>query len=200
MKSLNLIKIHSQHSPNSPLSVTCPANQVIQVKTALYGQSSIGCSSSPFTSILSTLANGQNSYSVKIMGPVYTKTSAPCYANQICSVITDPIFPTMADPCYGTVKYAQVTYNCITPQHYVTANDFGSMSLSCPAGQMIQIVSAFYGQTSNNQGCYSSQFPTYVVQKANGMNSISYKIGVAALGYDPCSGIYYYLNLHLFIF
>ncbi|KAF7695032.1 hypothetical protein HF521_006755 [Silurus meridionalis] len=126
-----------------------------------------------------------------------------CNGRRNCEVKTDLLGS--PDPCYGTYKYYQTTYNCITGREVVICEQ-GYRTLSC-GDNMIQIINANYGRSDSktcsnglpahltqNTNCYAPRTYSIVASNCNGRRSCqveaSYKIFT-----DPCVGISKYLTV-----
>ncbi|XP_048587624.1 uncharacterized protein LOC116620140 [Nematostella vectensis] len=121
----------------------------------------------------------------------------PCRANQICRADNVCVCPADQPKCGLKTEVI-----C----------EEGLAQLSCPAGSVIYIEWAHYGRSSighpcphsaDNQLCIKRENIPMTLEKVRqfcqGKISCSFKvISTAVLGFDPCPGIYKYLELRYF--
>ncbi|KAM6928932.1 L-rhamnose-binding lectin SML-like [Lycodopsis pacificus] len=125
-----------------------------------------------------------------------------CDGKRVCEVSSN-VFGT-PDPCVGTSKYIQTTYNCIPAIRQVTC-EHSLARLHCAEGQVIAVLGATYGRydqttcifgrpASQIQNIDCSRYTNKVSESCNGRNSCSIRASNSGFG-DPCVGTYKYLEL-----
>ncbi|XP_066500427.1 rhamnose-binding lectin-like [Hoplias malabaricus] len=172
---------------------------LIRVKSAVYGRTdstvcSVGCPASE-------TQNTQCSMNVPLI-------SDRCNGRSVCEFRTDALG--LPDPCYGTYKYFNTTYDCVTGHSFVLCHGSYS-SLDCGessilGGAILNILSAGYGRTDSttcsagrpaseitNTNCYNTNTLAEVKKRCQGKTScIVTTINVFS---DPCVGTYKYLTV-----
>ncbi|XP_028850037.1 L-rhamnose-binding lectin CSL2-like [Denticeps clupeoides] len=127
--------------------------------------------------------------------------SQRCNGKKVCEF---PVF-FPSDPCFGTYKYLNTTYSCVSARTAVTC-EFGHMTLDC--GQdIIEITSSNYGRRDGstcsgdrpaNQlamtECYLPRTLSDVSSSCNGKSLCSLSAG-SFVPFDPCVGTYKYLEV-----
>ncbi|XP_017561314.1 rhamnose-binding lectin-like isoform X2 [Pygocentrus nattereri] len=129
-----------------------------------------------------------------------------CDGKIACEFKTDTIGS--PDPCVGTYKYYNTTYNCIQARVSMTCE--GSFSTLACGNDVIQIVSADYGRTDveicsngqpssliENTDCHAPDTLTSVVEGCNEKRSCILEASNAIFT-DPCVGTYKYLAVSYF--
>ncbi|KAL7884283.1 hypothetical protein AOLI_G00070530 [Acnodon oligacanthus] len=170
---------------------------LIRVKSAIYGRTD-GSSCSigrPPSQIQNT------NCSLKI--PLISKR---CDGHSVCEFKTDVIGS--PDPCYGTFKYYNTTYDCIQARTTVICED-GYSTLDC-GNDVIQIFNANYGRTDNkicseglsnsltvNTNCYAPDTLSSVAIRCNGKSSCTLQASYTIFT-DPCFGTSKYLAVSYF--
>ncbi|KAK1897960.1 L-rhamnose-binding lectin SML [Dissostichus eleginoides] len=108
------------------------------------------------------------------------------------------------DPCVGTAKYLETTYDCFPAINFDTCE--GSLAhLQCDEGTIIYIYGANYGRhdhttcsynrpTSQLQRIDCSDHSRKVANICNGKNSCTISATNSEFG-DPCDGTYKYLEV-----
>ncbi|XP_053480495.1 rhamnose-binding lectin isoform X1 [Ictalurus furcatus] len=173
--------------------LTCDTG-LIKVKSSLYGRTyNDTCS---FNWSPSEVVN--TSCSLKI-----STIADRCNGLRECELKTD-LFDT-PDPCYGTYKYYNTTYDCINGRVTVIC-EHGYSTLDCEDGS-IQIINANYGRADSvtcsnglsnnlikNTNCYAPNTLSTVAALCNGQRrctvEASHKIFT-----DPCSETVKYLTV-----
>lgn len=149
----------------SLLKLTCPTSQVIRFVSLFFGNAATGCSSNTFANNLRTSFSGRNQF---------TLTAGVGVSD---------------DPCYGTVKNTQISYNCGSSLDTGFVCDGSTLSLPCGGGSIAQVQLAAYGNQASN--CYSNSFQTILSQYVNGFKPVP-SILVNASNFlsiaDPCPG------------
>ncbi|XP_078667374.1 L-rhamnose-binding lectin CSL3-like [Branchiostoma floridae x Branchiostoma belcheri] len=173
----------------APLSLSCSSG-MIHIMAALYGRKQTGICSGP---VLTTNCESSTSLST---------VKSKCEGHSSCSVqASNSLF---GDPCHGTVKYLEVTYQCVDaagPRTVQACEREAPLSLSCSSG-MIHITAALYGrkQTGICSGpalttnCESSTSLSTVKSKCEGHSSCSVQASNSLFG-DPCQGTVKYLEV-----
>eukprot|EP00058_Branchiostoma_floridae_P006908 XP_002592396.1 hypothetical protein BRAFLDRAFT_67261 [Branchiostoma floridae] len=176
---------------NQRLSISCPAGQQINIVSALYGRTTGAfCPSGPIRT-----TNCRSSTSL-------TRVRTSCQGKPTCSVsASNSVF---GDPCVGTHKYLEVSSTCIPgPSGPRRVCENQRLSISCPAGQQINIVSALYGRTTGafcpsgpirTTNCRSSTSLTRVRTSCQGKPTCSVSASNSVFG-DPCVGTHKYLEV-----
>ncbi|KAI4904867.1 hypothetical protein NFI96_011568, partial [Prochilodus magdalenae] len=113
-----------------------------------------------------------------------------------------------SDPCVGTYKYYNTTYNCVQARASMTCERSYS-TLDC-GNDVIQVVSANYGRTDSiicsdgltsnlikNISCHAPESLTIVAARCNGKRSCILE-AENAIFTDPCVGTYKYLAVSYF--
>ncbi|KAI7794323.1 putative rhamnose-binding lectin-like, partial [Triplophysa rosa] len=187
------------------VNLTC-AQGTIKVLSANYGRtdrttcstgrpahqlSNVQCTQSTSLSVLTTQCDGKQNCSIVVRNTVFT------------------------DPCPGTYKYLNVSYECILPPpppppppsapttNLVTCES-ETAHLSCAQGT-IKVLSANYGRTDrttcstgrpahqlSNVQCTQSTSLSVVTTQCDGKPDCSISVNNAVFG-DPCVGTYKYL-------
>ncbi|XP_066500000.1 rhamnose-binding lectin-like [Hoplias malabaricus] len=169
----------------------------ISVQSAIYGRTdSTVCSAG--RPHLET-QNTQCSSSVPLI-------SQRCNGQSACEFKTDDLGS--SDPCVGTFKYYNTTYNCIQARLSMTCEG-GYSTLDC-GNNVIQITSANYGRTDRticSEGlpsrltedtfCFAPDTLTSVVSRCNYKRSCVLE-ATNAIFTDPCVGTYKYLAVSYF--
>ncbi|XP_035671508.1 uncharacterized protein LOC118412625 isoform X11 [Branchiostoma floridae] len=172
------------------LSISCPAGQQINIVSALYGRTTRAvCPSGPIRT-----TNCRSSTSL-------ARVRASCQGKSTCSMAaSNGVF---GDPCVGTYKYLEVSSTCIRPSGTRRVCENQRLSISCPAGQQINIVSALYGRTTRavcpsgpirTIDCLSSTSLTRVRTSCQGKSTCSMAASNGVFG-DPCVGTHKYLEV-----
>uniref|UniRef100_A0A4W4E1A1 SUEL-type lectin domain-containing protein n=1 Tax=Electrophorus electricus TaxID=8005 RepID=A0A4W4E1A1_ELEEL len=167
---------------------------LINVMSAIYGRTDkrICTTGRPFSEIQNTACV------LKI--PII---SARCNGLRQCEFKTDTLGS--PDPCNGTDKYYNTTYNCIKGHVSVTCED-GYSTLDC-GNDVIQIINANYGRTDSttcshglpdtilaDTNCYASGTLSIVATKCNGKSSCTVQASNTTFK-DPCFGTSKYLTV-----
>ncbi|XP_057175737.1 rhamnose-binding lectin-like [Triplophysa rosa] len=197
--------------PSAPTSnlVTCESETAhlscdqgtIKVLSANYGRTdSTTCSTGRPAHQLSNVQCTQST-SLSVL-------TTQCDGKQNCSIVVGNA--AFTDPCPGTYKYLNVSYECILPPppsapitNLVTCES-ETAHLSCDQGT-IKVLSANYGRTNNttcstgrpanqlsNVQCTQSTSLSVVTTRCDGKQNCSIVVGNAAFT-DPCPGTYKYL-------
>eukprot|EP00058_Branchiostoma_floridae_P013250 XP_002598738.1 hypothetical protein BRAFLDRAFT_95854 [Branchiostoma floridae] len=172
------------------LSINCPAGQQINIVSALYGRTTrTVCPSGP---IRTTNCRSPDSLA---------RVRTSCHGKSSCSVAaSNSVF---GDPCYGTFKYLEVSSTCIRPSGPRRVCEHQRLSINCPAGQQINIVSALYGRTTRTvcpsgpirtTNCRSPDSLARVRTSCHGKSSCSVAASNSVFG-DPCYGTFKYLEV-----
>ncbi|XP_070568451.1 L-rhamnose-binding lectin CSL3-like [Ptychodera flava] len=134
--------------------------------------------------------------------------SGQCDGKSTCDVrASNDVF---GDPCWGTFKYLDVTYECQTSKcgakqcvaeeksGFVCEHD--TLSLSCQSGE-IEVVSANYGRTDSSvcgsyavTDCVGANSLAIASDRCNGKRSCSVDASNDLFG-DPCYGTFKYLEV-----
>ncbi|XP_057175739.1 L-rhamnose-binding lectin CSL2-like [Triplophysa rosa] len=187
------------------VNLTC-AQGTIKVLSANYGRtdrttcstgrpahqlSNVQCTQSTSLSVLTTQCDGKQNCSIVVRNTVFT------------------------DPCPGTYKYLNVSYECILPppppppppsaNNLVTCES-DTARLSCANGS-IKVLSANYGRTDrttcstgrpahqlSNVQCTQNTSLSVVITRCDGKQDCSIPATNNVFG-DPCVGTYKYLNV-----
>ncbi|MCJ8735251.1 hypothetical protein PDJAM_G00244850, partial [Pangasius djambal] len=126
-----------------------------------------------------------------------------CNGLRECEVKTDLLGN--PDPCYGTYKYYNTTYDCISAQDTVICEQ-GYSTLNCGDGS-IQIINANYGRADSvtcvnglpngliqNTKCYAPNTRSTVAALCNGRGSCTVEASYTIFT-DPCVGTSKYLTV-----
>eukprot|EP00301_Raphidiophrys_heterophryoidea_P017860 c2863_g1_i1.p1 GENE.c2863_g1_i1~~c2863_g1_i1.p1 ORF type:complete len:559 (+),score=103.85 c2863_g1_i1:59-1735(+) len=158
------------------LKLTCPTNSVISIVSALYGRTSL--SVCPTTAMYTISCAARNSGQI-----VHTA----CDGKSECSV--GALNDVFGDPCFGTNKYLQVSFECI-PVSTVFACENSALSLACSADSVISIASANYGRTSNKV-CTSNAFATTSCRSSSSISVLQAACdGTASCRVDANNGVF----------
>ncbi|XP_046727398.1 rhamnose-binding lectin-like isoform X1 [Silurus meridionalis] len=175
------------------LDLTC-ATGVIQVKSSVYGRTSrkactFNCTASHFDS-------------TNCVFRTFTIADR-CDGLRHCNLRTDLL--TIPDPCPGTYKYYNTTYNCI-PGQVVLICEQEHRTLSC-GDNAIQIINAIYGRADSttcsngattcvtkNTNCYAPRTRAIVASLCNGQRSCTLEASNQVFT-DPCVGTSKYLTV-----
>ena len=148
----------------SQIKLTCPTNQIIQFVSLFYGNTATNCYSATFANNLRNSFSGRNQF------------------NLTAGVgVSD-------DPCYGTVKNTQISYNCGSSLDTGFVCEGSMLSLPCVGNSIAQVQSASYGNQVTN--CFSDSFQNIFSQFVNGFKPIPSVLVNASnfLSKDPCPG------------
>uniref|UniRef100_A0AAR2IUI7 SUEL-type lectin domain-containing protein n=1 Tax=Pygocentrus nattereri TaxID=42514 RepID=A0AAR2IUI7_PYGNA len=185
--------------------ITCDGNVqrlscdigLISVQSAVYGRTarSVCSAGRPPSQI-------QNTRCISSIPLIFER----CDGKIACEFKTDTIGS--PDPCVGTYKYYNTTYNCIQARVSMTCE--GSFSTLACGNDVIQIVSADYGRTDveicsngqpssliENTDCHAPDTLTSVVEGCNEKRSCILEASNAIFT-DPCVGTYKYLAVSYF--
>ncbi|CAL8394646.1 unnamed protein product [Gadus morhua 'NCC'] len=129
--------------------------------------------------------------------------ASSCNGRKVCEV-DKRIFG--GDPCYGTYKYTQTTYTCLTANH-VVACELSTAELICEQEEVIKVIGAFYGRNDrttciygrpNKQiekvTCSSTTATSTVAKSCDGKRRCTVYALNSKFG-DPCYGTFKYLEL-----
>ncbi|XP_059354434.1 L-rhamnose-binding lectin CSL3-like [Carassius carassius] len=203
LSGITLLLLLCQHacflsaSGNAKRSVTCEGDSAslscgsrfINVLFAKYGRtdcktcsdgkppvllSNVHCSSETSLQMMATQCNGRKSCSVQAVNSVFN------------------------DPCVGTYKYLEVSYECLKPKQHVTCE--GSRGdITCGKG-VISVHNANYGRQNlatcphkfaTSTHCNSDQ-TACMRSRCNGKKSCHVLASNSEFS-DPCVGVYKYL-------
>ncbi|XP_015922330.1 protein eva-1 homolog C isoform X2 [Parasteatoda tepidariorum] len=123
------------------LNLTCTPNTVISVQFVQYGRYSTSNELCPGQKPYYSSCNVQDALKV---------IQAQCHTGKVCRLLIYPdMFP--SDPCRGVQKYAEVMYKC-RPEEFLNkvACEDKYLYLKCPPGQVIIILSAYFGTTKED--------------------------------------------------
>ncbi|XP_052450602.1 L-rhamnose-binding lectin CSL2-like [Carassius gibelio] len=126
------------------------------------------------------------------------KMTVRCNGRQSCSVsAVDSVF---SDPCKGTYKYLQVSYECLPIKKRITCEG-SKNNITCEKG-VISVHYANYGrrnlatclnELATNPDCYFDQTARFS-SRCNGKKSCLLEASSLVLS-DPCKGVYKYLEV-----
>ncbi|KAI4877454.1 hypothetical protein NFI96_034594, partial [Prochilodus magdalenae] len=166
---------------------------LIRVKSAIYGRTDGSTCSTHRPS--SELQNTNCALKIPLI-------SKRCDGHKVCEFKTDVIGS--PDPCVGTYKYYNTTYDCIQGYSSV-ACEYGYSTLDC-GDKVIQIINANYGRTDSttcsegqssavtkNTNCYAPDTLATVVTWCNGRSKCTVQ-ALYTIFTDPCFGTYKYLH------
>ncbi|XP_072538716.1 rhamnose-binding lectin-like [Salminus brasiliensis] len=170
---------------------------LIKVKSAIYGRTDhTVCSAGRRRS---EIRNTRCSLSIPLI-------SKRCDGQIACEFKTD-VLPSH-DPCIGTYKYYNTTYDCIQGRISVTCEG-GYSKLDC-GDSMIQIIGANYGRTDQttcsdgirkrmikNTNCHAPHSLTRVITRCNNKRRCAVEASNTIFT-DPCFGTYKYLTVSYF--
>ncbi|XP_052450598.1 L-rhamnose-binding lectin CSL2-like [Carassius gibelio] len=130
------------------------------------------------------------------------KMTVRCNGKKSCSV--QAVNSVFSDPCVGTYKYLQVSYECHTPKQHITCE--GSKSnITCEKG-VISVHHANYGrrnlltcphESATTTHCNSDQ-TARLRARCNGKKSCHVEASNLALHADPCKKVHKYLEVMYF--
>ncbi|KAI4904866.1 hypothetical protein NFI96_011567 [Prochilodus magdalenae] len=166
---------------------------LIRVKSAIYGRTDGSTCSTQRPS--SELQNTNCALKIPLI-------SKRCDGYKVCEFKTDVIGS--PDPCAGTYKYYNTTYDC-TQGYSSVACEYGYSTLDC-GDKVIQIINANYGRTDSttcsegqssavtkNTNCYAPDTLTTVVTWCNGRSKCTVQ-ALYTIFTDPCVDTYKYLH------
>ncbi|XP_063741824.1 L-rhamnose-binding lectin SML-like [Eleginops maclovinus] len=115
-----------------------------------------------------------------------------------------PGVPFLKDPCVGTYKYLETTYDCFPAIYFATCED-SLANLQCDEGKIIFVYGASFGRhdhttcsykrpTSQLQRIDCSDHSCKVANTCNGKNSCTIRATNSEFG-DPCYSTYKYLEV-----
>ncbi|XP_063065568.1 uncharacterized protein LOC134457490 [Engraulis encrasicolus] len=128
----------------------------------------------------------------------------PCDGRTQCSTVaSNSVF---SDPCYGTFKYLEVSYTCISPELSSIVCEHKSLTIDC--GQdVIKILSSNYGRTDNTTciagrpsgqikktDCHEEKAFAYMAERCDGRTQCS-ALASNSVFSDPCRGTFKYLEV-----
>nr|XP_055043507.1 uncharacterized protein LOC129430375 [Misgurnus anguillicaudatus] len=202
IKAVNLITCEGETA-----KPTC-AQGTIKVLSANYGRTdSKTCSSGRPAGQISNAKCTQNT--------TLSVLTTQCDGKQNCFIVVGNT--AFTDPCPGTYKYLNVSYECILPpppppppptvpsKNQVTCES-NTTHLSCDHGT-IKVLSANYGRTDSktcssgrpagqisNAKCTQNTTLSVLTTQCDGKQNCSVAVGNMAFT-DPCPGTYKYLNV-----
>ncbi|KAB5567716.1 hypothetical protein PHYPO_G00236070 [Pangasianodon hypophthalmus] len=167
---------------------------LIKVKSSLYGRTDNHTCS--FNGFLSEAVN--TSCSLRI-----STIADRCNGLRECELNTSLL--DTPDPCYGTYKYYNTTYDCINGRVTVIC-ERGYSTLDC-GDSSIQILNANYGRTDSvtcsnghsdsltqNTNCYAQNTLSAVASLCNGQKRCTVEASYTIFT-DPCTGTVKYLTV-----
>ncbi|KAL5010687.1 hypothetical protein ScPMuIL_012992 [Solemya velum] len=169
-------------------TLTCPDGEMIDILSANYGRTEFETCPHPARSDLQCVS-----------GSAVTENVRSCNNRNSCTLAaSNGIF---GDPCYGTFKYLNVTYDCLVSATKTSVTcEHDTASLSCPAGETIHIVAVNYGRTDGvtcphtsikDTNCLSGPAAANIVKtKCNDKNSCYVDVDNGVIGGDPCTLCY----------
>ncbi|KAM9475812.1 rhamnose-binding lectin-like [Clarias gariepinus] len=167
---------------------------LITVKSSLYGRTDpVTCSTNrPSSQVTNTNCN------LRI-----TTIANSCNGLKECELKTDLLGD--PDPCFGTYKYYNTTYDCIDGRSVVICED-GYSTLHC-GDDSIQIINANYGRANSrtcsngipdaqtkNTNCYAPSSFSTVTSQCNGKKRCTVRASNTIFT-DPCFGTSKYLTV-----
>uniref|UniRef100_A0A665TL21 SUEL-type lectin domain-containing protein n=1 Tax=Echeneis naucrates TaxID=173247 RepID=A0A665TL21_ECHNA len=125
-----------------------------------------------------------------------------CDGKKVCEFNTQILHT--SDPCFGTFKYLDTTYNCVHGIHSITC-EHSLAILKCDQGLVIHVQSANYGRHDQTTCSFNRPPPQLqnvrcshpinkVAESCNGKNSCIIKASNSVFG-DPCYGTFKYLEV-----
>ncbi|XP_060788676.1 uncharacterized protein LOC132893497 [Neoarius graeffei] len=176
--------------------LNCDAG-VISVQSSVYGRTnSKTCSANrPFCDVAHTKCALQTSI-----------VAERCNGLKICQLKTDLLGT--PDPCKGTYKYYNTTYDCLMARHTVVC-EYGYSTLDC-GHDNIYIMNANYGRANSqtcsnglssdlikNTNCYAPDVHSTVATLCNGHQRCTVEASNSVFS-DPCADTYKYLSVSYF--
>lgn len=172
-------------------ALECPPGYVIDLQDALYGR--VDRDVCPHSAIHTDTCSASG---------VFDKIAAECNGRSTCSPSASN--SRFGDPCGGTYKYLSTKYQCVPPSTSTSALacEGNRVSMSCPSGQTVSVISASYGRHNahtcphsavSNQNCHASNSLKEVKSQCDGQRSCSPQASAGVFG-DPCGGTYKYLE------
>jgi hypothetical protein len=172
-------------------ALECPPGYVIDLQDALYGR--VDRDVCPHSSIHTDTCSASG---------VFDKIAAECNGRSTCSPSASN--SRFGDPCGGTYKYLSTKYRCVPPSTSTSALacEGNRVSMSCPSGQTVSVISASYGRHNahtcphsaiSNQNCHASNSLEKVKKQCDGQRNCSPQASAGVFG-DPCGGTYKYLE------
>ncbi|XP_058241472.1 rhamnose-binding lectin-like [Hemibagrus wyckioides] len=166
---------------------------LIKVRSTTYGRTNRDtCNARPASEIANT------NCALKI-----STIADRCNGLRECEVKTDLLGN--PDPCFGTYKYYNTTYDCISGQNIVICEQ-GYSTLNCGDGY-IQIINANYGRANavtcvnglpssvlQNTNCYAPSTFSKVASMCNGKTTCTVDASYTIFT-DPCVGTAKYLSV-----
>ncbi|KAK2840806.1 hypothetical protein Q7C36_012385, partial [Tachysurus vachellii] len=166
---------------------------LIKVKSTIYGRTNCDtCSNRP----PSEVANTNCALSISTIAD-------RCNGLRECEVKT--VLLGNPDPCYGTYKYYNTTYDCISGRTLVTCE--GNTAILTCGVRHINIISANYGRTDSTTcssgrpasqltvtNCYTPDALNKVAARCEGQSSCNVPATNEFFS-DPCVGTYKYLTV-----
>ncbi|RVE70229.1 hypothetical protein OJAV_G00062770 [Oryzias javanicus] len=175
-------------------TLECQSNEVISVQSSFYGRKNRNtCRQGKPRWVVSNTDCAQD---------MLDFIKERCESEQRCEVPMSEV--RTVDPCWGTYKYIETEFTCITPMTDVTCENFMA-KLRCGRGQVISVVSAYYGRRSSSVCTLNCPFvqtqnvdcenPTDIVaETCNGRRRCTIKASNSVFG-DPCEDTYKYLEV-----
>lgn len=177
------------------LSINC-GSKVTNIKSASYGRTRKGvCAPRGYDS--NTFCYSASSMRV---------TLHRCQGQHRCTVhATNSVF---GDPCVGTAKYLEVSYNCVSkrPHHSTLLQvcEGGVHEIRCKPWKKIKVLSANYGRLTGGHVCGGRPIKTTHCGAAGALSKVQADCqgrwrcvlhAVNAKFGDPCYGTYKYLEV-----
>ncbi|XP_065053082.1 uncharacterized protein LOC135682221 isoform X2 [Rhopilema esculentum] len=172
--------------------ITCPRDRSMFITRANYGRTDR--KTCPHPSIRTT-----NCHSRRTLQAVKRR----CDGTPICRL--HAVNSVFGDPCFGTYKYLQVTYQC--RRRYASKRSIvcegQTASLNCPIGYKLKIRSARYGRTNRsscrnsamrNIHCVARRSLQIAQSRCNARRFCRLPATNGVFG-DPCFGTYKYLDI-----
>ncbi|XP_073982775.1 rhamnose-binding lectin-like isoform X3 [Rhodnius prolixus] len=178
---------------NDSVYLSCPKGYAVDVLSALYGKKDRRICHHPGNDNANCAA-----------GNALTITKFKCNGKQNCVIeASNRVF---GDPCWGTIKYLEVTYDCKKVIiSTTTACEHKTLKISCPHGSYLWIVNALYGrvnpltcfeegQKTATTNCDASTAMGVLESRCNNLRECTIVAENSVFG-DPCFGIFKYLEV-----
>nr|BAF45139.1 rhamnose binding lectin [Tribolodon brandtii] len=196
---ITLLLFLYQHDADAKKMIVCEGESAhlncdlnfIKVNKANYGRTNCKTciSGKPANQISNTQCNTAESLSIM---------SSRCDGSKSCTV--PAVNSVFSDPCVGTYKYLDLSYDCLPAKRSVTCENSQSVIKCCKG--VIHIHHANYGRRdlvtcphvfATSPDCYSSQTSS-LRSRCDGKKSCQLNASNSVFS-DPCVGIYKYLEV-----
>lgn len=172
-------------------TISCGKGEVIKITKGYYGRTSLhhcgrrnwyntACTSKSSVTLIPNACNGKQSCTLNPHNNIY------------------------GDPCIYTVKYLDIEHVCVpTPKKVFMCEHRGARTISCGAGEKIEIINGYYGRQSRspcwgvwwyNTKCKATTSRQKIENACNGRQSCRLNPHNAIYG-DPCKYTVKYIEV-----